>query len=198
VILIRAVLMAFTGPEEKQAMFLRRPAVRAFLALLCGALLVAALLSPWWEVNIQGGGEGESLNVYPYKLDGARLLESVFGSGFYSGPVARSRQMTLHTIALASGAALCVVAAILKGRKPGVILAAAGILIVADVYAFIQRIAGICAANFDIPPQGKTELWLPIATYHLTTRYRPGLYLAMAGAGLALLVGIVLGIVRER
>jgi hypothetical protein len=198
VILTRAVRMAFSGPEERQAMFLRRPAVRAFLALLCGGILVAALLSPWWEVNIQGGGEGESLTVYPYKLDGARLLESVLASGFYSGPVARSRQMVLHTAALSSGAALCVVAAILRGRKRGVVLGAAGVLVLADVYAFVQRITGICAANFDVPPQGKTELWLPIATYHLTTRYRPGLYLAIAGGGLALLVAIVLGIVRER
>lgn len=179
-------------------MFLRRSDVRAVLALLCCGILVVALLSPWWEVNIQGGGEGESLTVYPYKLDGARLLESVLASGFYSGPVARSRQMTLHTLALASGAALCVVAAIIKGRKRGLVLAVAGILILADVYAFVQRIAGICAANFDVPLQGKTELWLPIATYHITTRYRPGLYLAITGGGLALLVALVFGVVRER
>jgi hypothetical protein len=197
-ILILAALARFTGAEDKQAMFLRRSGVRTVLALLCGGVVVAALLSPWWQITIKAGGPGESLTVYPYRLRGQRLMELLLDSGTYSGPSGRTRQMTLHTLALASGAALCGVGAILKGRKRGVALAAAGILVLADVYAFLQRIAGICATNYSVPAQGRVTVIMPIGPYDITTRFQSGLYVAIAGGVLALLAAAVLGIVREK
>lgn len=180
-------------------MFLSRAAVRTVLALLCAVVILVTLFLPWWKITIRGlGGPGDSIVVYPYTLRGERLKELVMDSGQYSGSMSRSREMTLHTIALASSAALCVVGAIIRGQMRGIPLAAAGLVVLVDAQAFVQRIARICEINYNVPPQGKTTVIMPIGAYDITTEFLSGLSVARAGAALALLVAALFLLVREK
>lgn len=177
----------------------KRPVVRMILGLLCGGLLVAAVLSPWWRITIASPatGRSDSITAYPYTLRGQRLMDMVISSGEYLGPTQRTREMTAHTVALATGAALCFLGAILKGKKGIVALAAAGIIVLPDVFLFVRRIQDICETHYNMPMQGSATVVVGLGPFEVTTALLPGLYLA-TGAGILALISAFLSIVLEK
>jgi hypothetical protein len=105
--------------------------------------------------------------------------------------------MTAHTIALATGAVLCFLGGIFKGKKGIVVLAAAGIIVLPDVFLFVRRIQEICETHYNMPMQGSATVTVGIGPFGITTTFLPGLYLAIA-AGILALISALLSIVLER
>jgi hypothetical protein len=176
----------------------QRSGVRSILGLLCTALLVAAVLSPWWRITIATESGSQSITAYPYTLRGERLLDLIRSSGEYLGPLRVSREMKLHTAALVTGALLCFLGAILRGRWAGLVLAASGLIVLLDVFKFYERMRELGETHYGFPVQGQFIITNGLGSFYLTNQLLTGFYLALLSGILALLSGVLLTLLRHR
>lgn len=176
----------------------KRSMIRIVLGLACGGLLLSAVLSPWWKITIAFGGRSDSITAYPYKLEGARLMDLIIDSGEYLGPTETSTEMKLHTAALIIGALLSFVGGVLNSRQGNAAFAAAGVLVLLDIDKFRNRIQWICETHYHMPMEGKAIVTVGIGPYYITTEFMRGIDLATAAAVLALILALLCTIVVER
>lgn len=148
------------------------------LGLVAGAVMITAMLVPWWSLTIQWPGES---NVYPYLISGP--ASELVG-------YRRSPQMTLLTGILVSCIVLCFIGSALRGRAGRIILGISGLLALLGAWRFIVRVAGV-AARFEIPLQGRAVVtYMGFAPTEVSARLRPGLYLIVAAGVLCLMSSI--------
>lgn len=149
------------------------------LAIIAGCLMIAAMFLPWWSFNLQFSGQTD---LYPYLISGP-------GSELVG--YKRSPQMTLLTGVLITAILLCLLGSLLKGRTGRILLAVSGILIFLAAWRLLIRVSGV-AARFHIPIQGEgIANYEGFAMIEVSTWLRPGLYLVIAGAVLALIASLL-------
>jgi hypothetical protein len=150
-----------------------------FLAIIAGGLMIAAMFFPWWSFNLQFSGQTD---LYPYLISGP-------GSELVG--YKRSPQMTLLTGVLIAAIIFCLLGSVLRGRAGRILLFTSGVLICLAAWRLLIRVAGV-AARFHIPIQGEgIANYEGFAMIEVSTWLRPGLYIVIAGAILALLASLL-------
>jgi len=149
-----------------------------WLAMIAGLLMIVAMLFPWWSFALQFAGQTD---LYPYLISGP-------GSELIG--YKRSPQMTLLTAAIMGAIVFCLIGSVLKGKAGRALLATSGVLVMLAAWRLLIRVAGV-AARFDIPLQGQgVANYEGFAIIEVSTWLRPGLYLVVAGAILAIVAAI--------
>ena len=148
------------------------------LAFLSGLVMIVAMFYPWWSIKLTIMGQTD---IYPYLVDGP--LSQLVG-------YKRSPQMTILTSLVIVCILLCLIAAFLRGKRGKIMLAISGMLTFLVAWRFAARMAEV-AGRFDLSIQGygrgsfggfaKVDVW---------TWLRPGIYLIIMGAVLAILASL--------
>jgi hypothetical protein len=157
-----------------------------WLAIIAGLLMVIAMFFPWWSFSLQFAGQTD---LYPYLISGP-------GSELIG--YKRSPQMTLLTGVIIGAIVFCLVGSVLKGKLGRGLLVTSGVLILLAAWRLLIRVAGV-AARFNIPLQGEgVANYEGFAIIEVSTWLRPGLYLVVAGAILAIAAAIFHNRLRVR
>jgi len=157
------------------------------LALLSGIAMAAALLYPWWSLQIQYIG---LTYVYPYIIRGPAT--TVIG-------YRQTAQMPILTGALIGSVALCLAGSFLGRRAGRIALVAAGVLALLAAWRFYVR-AGSIAARYGMAVQGEAiaKYGAGFSPVHVNAKLERGFYLVLIAATLALLSAILHNKIRLR
>lgn len=149
------------------------------LAMLAGLIMIVSLLFPWWSFQLE---YAEQSDLYPYMLDGP-ASEMV---GYK-----RSPQMELLTGVFVVCIGLCLVGSFIKGRLARIMLFLSGALVFLGVWRLLARIADV-AARFTLPIQGHGRAsYGPFVQVYAATWLRPGVYIIILAAVLALVAALL-------
>lgn len=155
----------------------RLPSVN-ILALAATALMVAAMLFPWWTLAFEGN---VPTDIYPYLIDGP-------ASEFIG--YKRSKQMTLLTYALSVAIGLSLLGTVLRGRVGQLALFVGSLLSGYGTYRLVARIS-LVAERYEIPLQGSAITYVELARTRVEGTIRPGIPLMAAGAAMCLLAAVL-------
>lgn len=149
------------------------------LGLVAVLLMVAAMTIPWWSFAMQ---YSEPTNIYPYLVDGP-------ASEFVG--YKRSFLMTLLTGFLGVCIVMGLVGSFINGKLSRILLAISGIGMLLGTWRLLVRVQGV-AARFGIPIQGEGVAdYMGFAQIEVWSRIRPGLYLVVLGALLAIAASLL-------